>query len=257
MACGAPQRDAKKSGTRTELAKDFLSRQELQSARLEAQKALKLDSQNSEAHSVMGLVSFLEALNNFRLLEVDECLTGVDAEGLRVEMEQHLRSADEDFGMAIRFDPSYSEAFANRASVAILLEEYPKAVEFLTTALEVPHRLADLGLARANMGWAQFHQGNHIGATKHLRQALQFNPDMCVAKYRLGRVYFEREEWNKALEQFQAVVGSEGCPLQEAHLYLIKTMNHLGKRENLADSVGMCMELASNSCIAAQCQAEL
>lgn len=254
--------DSKKSNTRTDLAKDFLARQDCSGARREAKKALEHNPKNAEAYTVMGLCDFLTALNNFRLLEIDNCLTGVDAEGMRLEMDEAWRSADDNFGQAVELDPSYSEALNNQGKVAELLEDYTRAISLYEKALEVPHRLLNLSLTRANLGWARFKSGDMVGAAKDLRQALQFNDKMCVAKYRLGRVYFDREEWNNAIEQFRAVVDDPSCGTQEAHLYFIRTMKQLSTTDgaegfDLQSAIENCTALAPKSCIAAQCQAGL
>lgn len=259
ISCGAPQVNDKKSRTRLELAKDFLARQDLPQARREAMKALDYDARNAEAHAILGLVDFLKALNNHRLLEIKDCLTGVDAEGMRQEMEASWQQADASFGKAVQIDPAYSEARNNQAKIAELLGDYERSIALYETALKVPHRLINLGLTRANLGWTRFRAGDMVGAAKDLRQALQFNEGMCVAKYRLGRVYFEREEWNNAVEQFQAVVESEDCGNQEAHLYLIRTMKQLSTLDSaepfdFAGAIASCVSLAPKSCVAAQCQ---
>src|SRR5690606_23091001 len=140
---------------------------------------------------------------------------------------------------------------------AILLEDFGAAARHLSRALSMPSSLLNIGLTRANLGWAYFHQNDHARAAKELRQAEQFNPGMCVAKYRLGRVYFAREEWNKALEQFQAVAQDRTCPMQEAQLYLLKTYGELGMKEQAPTVQARCVEMAPRSCIAAQCKAAL
>ncbi len=254
VGCGTPAQNPKKSNNRLQIAKDYLSRQELTPARREAQTAVKYDPENAEAHSILGLIEFLEALSNFRILEVDNCLTGVDAEGLRTEMREHFTAASLSFARATEIDAEYSEAYANHGKAQALLEEHEKAVELFEKALEVPHRLITLGLTRADLGWAKFHLGDDAGAAKDLRQALQANAKMCIAKYRLGRVYFKREEWNKALEQFQAVVLDTDCGMQEAHFYLVKTMSQLSMTNELPAAINDCTKLAPDSCIAAQCQ---
>jgi tetratricopeptide (TPR) repeat protein len=258
-SCGSPQVNTKKSNTRLELAKDFLARQDLPQARREAMKALSYNAENAEAYTILGLVDFLKALNNYRLLELDDCLTGVDAEGMRQEMDASWTSADKSFGKAIALDPAYSEARNNQAKVAEFLGDYDRSIRLYEEALKVPHRLINLGLTRANLGWTRFKAGDMVGAAKDLRQALQFSDGMCVAKYRLGRVYFEREEWNNAVEQFQAVVGSKDCGIQEAHLYLIRTMKQLSTTDDaqafdFPEAVNRCVALAPKSCVAAQCQ---
>src|SRR5688500_16059040 len=79
---GCPRQavDEKKTHTRVELAKDFLRRGELGAAEVEAGKALSLDPRSADAEYVLGLVGFLRAVNNLRVMELDDCLTGVDAE---------------------------------------------------------------------------------------------------------------------------------------------------------------------------------
>lgn len=249
--------DPKRSANRVELAKDFLGRGALEQAESEAEKALSYDAGNVEAENVLGLVDYLRAMRNHRLLEIDDCLTGVDAEGLRAELDDFLTSADKHFEKAVTLRPEYGEAWANRGSVALLLEDFEPGARHLMTALEHPHALLNIGLTRANLGWAYFHQRRHAQAAKELRQAEQFNPGMCVAKYRLGRVYFERKEWNKALEQFRAVAQDKNCPMQEAHLYLLKTYRELGMRKELPAAQAHCMQMAPRSCIAAQCRTVL
>lgn len=256
VACGGSQVEPEKSRTRTELAEDLLARRQLEDAEQEALRALDYDPGNQQAHNVLGLIDFVRGLKNFQLLEVDECLTGVDAEALRAEMSEHLLAADAHFQAALEVDGSYAEALSNRGSVALQLGEYRRARELFEEALETPHRLVDIGLTRANLGWAYFHLGDHALAAKALRQALQFSPSMCVAKYRLGRVYFARQEWNKALEQLGAVVESRSCPMQEAHLYLLETHARLGNHEAAAAALASCEALAPRSCIAVQCRAK-
>lgn len=255
VACGSQVVDERKAHNRVELAKDLLRQRQLDAAELEARKALGYEPDNAEAHDLLGLVDLLQALNNLRLLEIDDCLTGVDAEGLRRELDEHLLAADAHFETATEVAPSFAEAHSNRGNAALQLEDYERAVELFTAALAVPHRLLDIGLTRAHLGWAYFKLGDHPRAAKELRQALQFSPQMCVAKYRLGRVYFAREEWNKALEQFRAVASDSACPMQEAHLYLSKTHRQLGDAESSAEAASTCGRLAPASCVAAECRA--
>jgi Tfp pilus assembly protein PilF len=250
-------KDPKRSANRVELAKDFLGRGQLEQAESEAEKAIDYDESNVEAHNVLGLVDYLRAMKNHRLLEIDDCLTGVDAEALRAELDEFLTSADRHFKKAVEIRPDYGEAWANRGSVALLLEDYQPGTEDLERALAHPHALLNIGLTRANLGWAYFHQKRHAQAAKELRQAEQFNPGMCVAKYRLGRVYFARKEWNKALEQFLAVRNDKQCPMQEAHLYVLKTYRELGMRDDLSAAQSSCVQMAPRSCIAAQCRTVL
>lgn len=246
--------DTKRSTTHLDLAENYLNNRDLVRAEGEARKALEFNDTNVEAFNVLGLVDYLRAVNNFNLLEVDDCLTGVDAEALRQEMDQLLTRADGQFARAVEIDADFGDAWAYRGLVAFHLDQYRVAVSYFSRALAHPQRLGNIGLTRADLGWAYFHQRDHARAAKELRQAEQFNRGMCVAKYRLGRVYFARHEWNKALEQFQAVAADRSCPMQEAQLYLMKTYAALGMSEQAPAAQKRCVEMAPKSCVAAQCR---
>src|SRR5690242_21395303 len=137
MGCGAiagPQGDAKKSDSRLELAKEYLGKQELEAAEAEANKAIGFMATNEEAYNVRGLVHYLRALNNRRLIEVDDCLTGVQAEVFDEDEDAQLTMAAADFGKAAKLAPDFSEAWANRGAVANLMGAYDEAIAHLTKA---------------------------------------------------------------------------------------------------------------------------
>jgi Tfp pilus assembly protein PilF len=246
--------DPKRSDTRLELAKDYLRHGDFVSAEGQARKALEFDDRNVEALNVLGLVDYLHAVNNFKLLEIDDCLTGVDAEELRQEMDQFLTRADRQFARAVALEDDYGDAWANRGLVAFHLDQYGAAVGYLSRALAHPQRLGNIGLTRADLGWAYFHQRDIARAAKELRQAEQFNSGMCVAKYRLGRVYVARREWPKAREQLESVSADRGCPIQEVQLYLGQTYQALGMTDRLPGVEKRCVDMAPRSCVAARCR---
>ena len=78
---------------------------------------------------------------------------------------------------------------------------------------------------------------------------------MCVSTYRLGRVYFARKEWEKALQHFRDVTGSLGCPIQDAHLFMMKTYLEVGMADALPEAEKACVDMAPESCVATQCRA--
>ena len=249
-------RDPAKSATRLDLAKDFLRKHQLEAADTECGRALAFNPANDEAYNVRGLVAMIRALDTQRTLEIDTCLTGVDAEVTQRDLEGLLRKADGDFAAAARISPEYGEAWSNRGIVHNLLDDYPAAARYLTEALANPMRLDSPGLTRAHLGWALFHQQRYVDAAKELRQAVQFQPNMCVATYRLARVYFAREEWEKAAELFQTTSDDPACGSQEASLYLMKTRMQQGLVDDARRARDACLHLSPKSCVAAQCRAE-
>jgi Tfp pilus assembly protein PilF len=249
---GGREGDTKKSDSRLELAKEYLNKQELEAAEAEANKSIAYLPTNEDAFVVRGLVHYLRALNARRLMEIDDCLAGLQAEVFDEDLETQLTAARKDFETAARLAPDYGEAWANLGVVANLLGAYDEAIEHLTRALENPMRLTNPGLARANLGWAYFQKEDYLRAAKELLQVKQFAPSHCVPTYRLGRVYFARGEWENAAQEFMAVDPS--CGLQEANLYLMKTRIEQGLVDEAKDAQGACLALSPKSCVARQCR---
>jgi len=256
---GCPQRDeneVSKSSTRLDLAKDFLRKHQLEAADTECNRALAFNPANDEAYNIRGLVAMVRALDTQRMLEIDACLTGLDAEVTQRDLDGQLRKADADFASASRISPDYGEAWSNRGVVHNILEDYATAAVYLSEALSNPMRLDSPGLTRAHLGWALFHEARYIDAAKELRQAVQFQPNMCVATYRLARVYFAREEWEKAAELFQTTSDDLSCGSQEASLYLMKTRMQQGLVDDAKRARDACLKISPKSCIASQCRAD-
>jgi Tfp pilus assembly protein PilF len=252
---GPDSPSARSAEKRLAICKDFLSKNELEAAEAECTKAIELGGLD-EAYVVRGLVSMIRALAAKKSMEVDGCLTGIDADATDKDLQTSLAKADQDFEAAAKVTPDYGEAWANRGIVSNIVEEYAKGQEYLTKALENPTRLTNPALTRAHLGWALFNQNNHVDAAKELRTALQFQPKMCVATYRLGRVYFAREEWEKAAEQFQAASDDPSCGSQEASYYLMKTRMQQGLSAEAKSARDACTKLSPQSCIATKCRAD-
>ncbi len=248
--------DRNKSSTRLDLAKDFLKKHQLEAAEAECNRALALDKSNDDAYVTRGLVSMVRAIDSQRSMEIDGCLTGLDRDATIKDLDASLTKADSDFAEAAKIAPDNGEAWADRGIVYTLLEDYESSVKYLTKALENPIRLQSAALTRAQLGWALFHQQKYVDAAKELRSVLQFQPKMCVATYRLARVYFARQEWEKAAELFQTASDDPSCGSQEASYYLMKTRMQQGLADEAKAARQACLKLSQQSCIAAQCRAD-
>jgi Tfp pilus assembly protein PilF len=250
------EEDASKSNKRLAIANDYLSKMDLEGAEGEANKAIALNHGNDDAYVTRGTVSFIRALQSKKTMEVDGCLTGVDAEATAKDVDLFLNKADLDFERATKAAPENGEAWADRGIVHNLLEDFAAAEQYLNKALENPMRLKDPGLTRANLGWSFFHQNKLVEAAKELRTVQQLNPKMCVATYRLARVYYARSEWDKAAESFQTVSDDPSCGSQEASYYLMKTRMQQGLGDEAKTALAACLRLSPKSCIAIKCRAE-
>lgn len=262
VATACPRtRDVQKSQTRVDLAKDLLSKGEDVPAEGELKKALGFDPENEEAYNVWGLVYVIRASRNQRLIEYDNCLDGVEAEGLRNEIDSLMRKAEDRFKKAVVLAPDFGDAWQNRAVVALHFRDWDKAVEYETKALENLGRLplpAEM-LARANLAWAHYQKQEYGKAATELLQALQRDPNFCLGSYRLAAVLFEREQYEDARERLMAFLPAPGqealCqPVLEA-LYLAgQTALRLRDVETAQTAFNMCVEAAPKACLAEQCQ---
>lgn len=257
IGCGAHiEHSPEKSAKRLDIAKDFLRKNELEAAEAECNKAIAYNPNNDEAYVVRGLISMVRAYDAKRSMEIDSCLTGLDAEATDKDLQAFLTKADVDFEEAAAVTPDYGEAWANRGIVHNLMTDYDSAADYLGKALQNPMRLMNPSLTRAHLGWALFHQDKLVDAAKELRTAIQFQPKMCVATYRLGRVYFAREEWEKAAELFQTASEDPSCGSQEASYYLMRTRMQQGLVSEARSARNACLKLSPHSCIATKCRAD-
>jgi Tfp pilus assembly protein PilF len=248
--------DQKKSQDRLDMAKEYLRKHELEAAESECDKALAFNHDNDEAYLVRGLVAMVHTIDTQRTMEIESCLTGIDRDVTEKDLDQALAKADLDFERAVKVTPEYGEAWADRGVVHALEEDYPTATTYFQKALEFPMRLDNPALIRAHLGWALFHENNLVQAAKELREARQFQPKMCVATYRLARVYFARQEWEKAAELFQTASDDPSCGSQEASYYLMKTLLQQGHMVEAKVARDACLKLSPHSCIASQCRAD-
>jgi tetratricopeptide (TPR) repeat protein len=257
VGCGQHvEQSAEKSAKRLDIAKDFLRKNELEAAEAECNKAIAFNASNDEAYVVRGLVHMVRAYETRKSMEIDSCLTGVDADATEADLQTFLSKADIDFEQAAAVTPDYGEAWANRGIVHNLQTDYGNAAHFLGKALENPMRLMNPSLTRAHLGWSLFNQSKLVEAAKELRTAIQFQPKMCVATYRLARVYFAREEWEKAAELFQTASEDPSCGSQEASYYLMKTRMQQGLVSEAKNARNACLKISPKSCIATKCRAD-
>ena len=256
-SCGhRVEHSVEKSSKRLDIAKDFLRKNELEAAEAECNKAIAYNVNNDEAYVVRGLVAMVRAYETKRSMEIDGCLTGLDAEASDRDLQTFLAKADVDFERAAALTPEYGEAWANRGIVHNLMTDFDTASDYLGKALENPMRLVNPSLTRAHLGWSLFNQERLVDAAKELRTAIQFQPKMCVATYRLGRVYFAREEWEKAAELFQTASEDPSCGSQEAGYYLMKTRMQQGLINEAKSARAACLKISPKSCIATKCRAD-
>lgn len=238
---------------RYQLAADDFRAQRTEAAIEELRKALALDPENADAYNLLGLVSLSQGAEYVRQVETMACLRGADAESLRRDAVTKFKGAEEHLRKATALKSDFSEAWNNLAVAALQLENYDEAITAAGNAL----KNATYGspeLARANLGWAQFHKKNLNDAWKSLHEAVARAPGFCVGRYRLAKVYAERDQYEEAAEEIDAVVGNVACPIQEAFLLAGLVHQHRGDAAGATKLFDRCMAISSRACLAAECK---
>lgn len=246
-------KDTDQSQIRYQLAVDYFRAQRTEAALEEAHKALALDVDNADAYDLLGLIALAQGADYLRQIETSSCLRGGDAEAVRRDAVAKFKEAEQRLRKAVSLRPGFAEAWNNLAVAALHLENYDEAATAASNALkDVTYPSPEL--ARANLGWAEFHKKNLNGAWKALHEAVAHTPGFCVGRYRLAKVYVERGQYAEAAEEIDAVTVNQACPIQEA--FLLAGMVHQ-RRKDAAGARTLfdrCVSIAPRACLALECK---
>ena len=252
--CPAQQRrDPDQSNTFYELGARYYASRRVEAAIEELQKALKADPENADAYNMLGIIALRQGHDYLQQLEAAACLKGRDAQVVREDALEKFREAEVSFRKAVELRAEFSTAWNNLSVAALQLEEWDAAITAARNALKDP-TYAEPQTARANLGWAYYSKKDLLNAWKELHEAVSQNPGFCVGRYRLAKVYVERGEIDSAVDELDAVVANEKCPIQEA--FLLGGLVHQRKKERdrARTLFDRCAALAPRSCMAAECR---
>lgn len=254
LACaGTPKREPDKSENRRLIGLDYFNKGLHRQALAELFEAVRLDSDNAEAHNLIGLVFLRQGVDALDLAEREQCLEGVAATEQREIADEKIQRAAGHFKEAVRSKKGFSEALNNLAVTALHFKDYRSAVRYEDEALNnVLYR--DLHVALGNRGWAFFQQGDAVRAARDLRQAVFHQAGFCLGRYRLAEVYYSRKEPALALTELDKVWADPACPIQEAYRLHGKILALQGDREGARERFERCRKVGKGSCAARQCE---
>jgi Tfp pilus assembly protein PilF len=222
-------------------------------ATVELLKAVKLNPQNPDAQYLLGIVSLRQAAEGEALVEGADCRKGEEARLERAEIDQRFREAGDRFQQAIAARSDYSDAWNSLAVVQLHFQRWDQAIASTEKALSNA-TYQQPWQAQGNLGWALYHRKEFARATKELRTALFSNPQFCVGRYRLARVYFEDQQLDAAAEELERVTADAKCPIQEAYHLLGLVSLKRQDRARASEAFKRCVELAPKSCLARECR---
>ena len=259
LACQPQLRlDAEGSDKRYQLGVDYFSKGMVAPALEELLKAVELNPKNAEARNALGLVFLRKAAEKEELSSRAECLKGEEAKLERDAVDSQFRRAEAEFKQAIELRKDFSEAFNNQAVVELHFGHNEEAVALAERALSnIIYR--EPYAAHGNLGLAYLNRHTKHDLTlsaQALRQALFEQPQFCVGRYRLAKVYYEQGEFAAAGAELDRVISDKFCPIQEAyHLAGLVALRRLPPdRELAAKLFTQCVALAPKSCLAQECK---
>jgi len=244
--------DPDASDKRYLLGADYFTKGMVAPALEELLKAVELNPGNPDAHNLLGLVFLRKAAESEEMATRTQCLKGDEQELEKQEMETQFKKAEGEFKKAVELKADFSEALNNLAVVAIHFGRYDEAVQKAEKALSnIIYR--EPYAAQGNLGLAYLNKKDLARAAKALRQALFEQPQFCVGRYRLAKVYYEQREYDHAAEELEKVTGDSKCPIQEAYHLAGMVSLRRQDRAKAAEMFQRCVALAPRSCLAREC----
>ena len=254
-AAGPSSKDSKLAYWHLRLGKDYLSKKQAELAKTELLRSVKLDPGSAEAHSLLGVIYFLEGVNAVNFIDRRQCIHGEAADQQRQEANRLFRFAEQHLKSCVQLNKrSKNSAELNYlANVSIHFGRYDEAVAFCDRALE-DIMYSDRHVTLGTRGQAFFKKGDLRQAARDLRQSLFHQPKFCVGRFWLAKVLYKKGDYDGAISELERVVADKACPLQEAHqllgvCYLKKKLAVKAKAQ-----FEECIARDAKSCVSLECQ---
>lgn len=176
---------------RTQLAAEYIKSGDLDSAKRTLDQALEVDSRDSTANMMMGIL--------------------LQQEGSKISMDK----AEGYFKRAISADPKNAQARNNYGTYLYQIERYNDALEQLNvagTTLGYDQRYRAL----ENAGRIYLKLGDVVNAEKTFKQALQVNRDSYISMLELSEIFYLKQQTAAATQLYEQFVRSVGQKNQGA-----------------------------------------
>ena len=119
--------------------------------------------------------------------------------GFALERQGKLEEAVGHFSEALRYNPSYVNAYYALGSVRLRQEKLDEAIRHFSEALGLK---PDYVEAHNSLGVALERQGRTEEAVGHYSEALRINPDYAEAHFNLGIVLMRQEKFKEAMGHY-------------------------------------------------------
>jgi len=188
--------DIKKAEVYYKLGFSYLSKDQLNEAFIEYQRAIKLNPKDKLSLNDLGYISA-------RLKQYNEAISY--------------------YKRAISIDPNYSEAMNNLGVTYLEIEDWDEAIKYFKMALRNPLYTTP-EKAYANLGYALYRKGEYADAINALKESSQRYPNYPQHFYVLGLVYMKLGNYEAAIDEFEKALNITpeyiDVHLELAHAYL-------------------------------------
>jgi tetratricopeptide (TPR) repeat protein len=163
-------------GTEGATAQDF------EDARSAAERALQLDPENAQAHSILGLILLqkdwrLEAAET-QMRSAIAANSGLASNYLHLAVlltdEGRFGEAQQDIDRAHQVDPDWPVVYGTAMYVHVMARQYERAIE---DAQALVRKKPEWGRAHDHLGWALWYAGRHAAAVQEWHDAALLDHD--------------------------------------------------------------------------------
>ncbi len=205
FACGGAEN---RKGKHIEAAKDFLTENNFDKARIEIKNAIQIDPKDKEAFLVLGEIQ--EKLSNFReaakayhkavQLDEDNDVTARARLGKLYLLGRATDTAEEMSNAILSREPNHTDGILIRAGVFAQKEDYDSAVKDLKQVLEQEPNHID---ATALLSTIYTQRGDRKESARLLEETLLKHPENTSLRYALVRLYMEDKQFDKGIEHLK------------------------------------------------------
>lgn len=162
-----------------------------------------MKNKNSITRLILLSLSLFIIIGNSFSQEISSKASGFLNDGLKLKAEKKCEAAIELYKKALAINPVYREALYETGWCYNEMGKYPEAVTFLTKAKK---EWPDAPKVNLELGYANYQLKNDDDAIMHYSKCLELDDEYSLAYKYLGDLYYSRQEYAKALDNFKLYI---------------------------------------------------
>jgi len=128
------------------------------------------------------------------------------SEGQKYQLMGDDRKAVQFYERAVAIDPRFATAYRSMAAAYAKMMYYSEGKKWLQKAIELKDRVSEKERFQIEGDFYRTSAKTHDKAIEAYNKLLELYPDDLIGNKNLGMLYFNIEEWDKAIERFEACI---------------------------------------------------